>query len=81
MDTHDGSGCLGDVYSRHGRYNEAMEWYSRALTGYEKALGVDDPTTLTMVYYVAVIYKNQGQYDKALEWYQRVGPGRRKHWV
>jgi len=26
MKVHDGSSRLGDVYSRHGRYNEALEW-------------------------------------------------------
>jgi len=32
MNIHDGSQSIGDVYSWHGRFNEAMEWYGRALT-------------------------------------------------
>ena len=69
---------LGNVYRRHGRYNEALEWYTRALIGYEKVLGADHPGTLTMVNQMASIFENQGQYDIALEWCGRALVGYEK---
>jgi len=68
---HDGSGCLGNVYRRHGWYNEVLEWYGRALTGYERALGVDHSDSLNIVPNMAVVFNIQGLNDKALEWYSR----------
>jgi len=73
-----GSSNLGDVYSRHGRQNKALEWYTRALTGYENALGVDHPTTLSTVHQMALVFNTQGQYEKALEWYGRALAGEEK---
>ena len=70
------SRSLGDVYRRHGRHNQALEWYQRVLVGQEKALGVDHPSTLTAVHTMASVFDNQGQYEKALEWYGRALAGR-----
>jgi len=58
---------LGNVFNRHGQYKQAMTLYEQALAGYEKALGVDHPDTLTAVNNMASIFGNQGQYEKALE--------------
>ncbi|RPB23405.1 hypothetical protein L211DRAFT_825248 [Terfezia boudieri ATCC MYA-4762] len=78
MNMQDGSRSLGDVYSRHGRHNEALGWYKWALAGYEKVFGVDHPRTLKTVHNIAFVYDNQGQYEKALEWYGRALPAREK---
>ncbi|RPB23407.1 TPR-like protein [Terfezia boudieri ATCC MYA-4762] len=78
MNMQDGSRSLGDVYERHGRLHEALSWYRWALAAYEKALGVDHPSTLTTAYNMASVYDNQGQYEKALEWYWRALTGQEK---
>jgi len=65
-----GACTLGDIFRRHGRYEQAMEWYEQALAGCEKALGPDHPSTLDIVNNMALIFNNQGQYEKALEWYE-----------
>ena len=70
------SGSLGDVYDRHGRHNQSLEWYGRALVGKEKVLGVDHPSTLNTVNSMALVFYNQGQYEKALEWFGRALAGR-----
>ena len=72
------SSNLGDVYRRHGWHNEALEWYSRALAGQEKALGMDLPETLPTVNNMGFVFDNQGQYEKALEWYGRALGGSEK---
>ncbi|KAF3275832.1 hypothetical protein TWF132_002603 [Orbilia oligospora] len=37
---------IAAVFSKQGKYDEAMQWYQRALAGKEKALGKDHPSTL-----------------------------------
>jgi len=48
------------------------------LAGYEKALGVDHPYTLTTVDCMAFVFEKQEQYEKALEWYERALVGYEK---
>ncbi|KAF3112298.1 hypothetical protein TWF706_010885 [Orbilia oligospora] len=36
------------IFDNQSRYDEAMQWYKRALAGYEKALGKDHPSTLAV---------------------------------
>jgi len=67
MNIDDGSTSLGAVYARHGRYNDSLEWYDRALTGYENALGVGHPTALTTIHSMASVFYDQGEYGKVLE--------------
>jgi hypothetical protein len=33
------------VFSEQGRYDDALEWYIRALIGRKRTLGLDDPDT------------------------------------
>ena len=47
---------LRSVLSRQGKYDEAEAMHRRALEGYEKALGLKHPDTLTSVYYLAFLY-------------------------
>ena len=42
------------VFSKQRQYDKALEWYERALAGKEKALGVDNPDTLTVVHSIAM---------------------------
>jgi len=60
---------LGDVFTRHGRYKQAMDLYGQALAEYKKALGLDHPDTLSTVKNMASIFHKQGRYQKALKWY------------
>jgi tetratricopeptide (TPR) repeat protein len=71
---HDVGSALRDM----GNYRGALEWYQRALDGYEKTLGKDHPSTLDTVHNMASVFDNQGEYEKALEWYQRALDGREK---
>ncbi|KAF3118820.1 hypothetical protein TWF569_004775 [Orbilia oligospora] len=66
------------VFDNQGKYDEAMQWYERALAGSEKALGKDQPSTLSTVHNIASVFDNQGKYDEAMQWYERALAGREK---
>src|SRR5437763_1901998 len=66
------------TFRNQSRYDEALEWYGRALAGKEKALGKDHPSTLTTVNDMADVYHSQGRYDEALEHYGRALTGDEK---
>ncbi|KAF3240648.1 hypothetical protein TWF128_011263 [Orbilia oligospora] len=66
------------VFSKQGKYDEAMQWYERALAGREKALGKDHPSTLSTVHNIAAVFSNQGKYDEAMQWYERALAGKEK---
>ncbi|KAF3078608.1 hypothetical protein TWF102_003307, partial [Orbilia oligospora] len=53
-----------------------MQWYKRALAGYEKTLGKDHPSTLSTIHNIAVVFDNQGKYDEAM--YKRALAGKEK---
>jgi tetratricopeptide (TPR) repeat protein len=69
---------VGSVLDVTGEYRGALEWYQRALDGYEKTLGKDNPSTLRTFHNMAIVFDNQGEYDKALGWYQRALDGYEK---
>lgn len=69
---------LGQSLAAQGKYNDALEWHSRALAGREKALGSDHPDTLATVNNMAIVFRSQGKYDDALEWYSRALAGMEK---
>jgi len=73
-----GGYMVGYVYSTHGQYSMALEWYRRVLAGEEKALGVDHLDTLATVHEMALVFRKQGQYSKGLEWYERALAGSEK---
>jgi tetratricopeptide (TPR) repeat protein len=69
---------MGIVFNRQREYGKALEWYQRALDGYEKTLRKDHHSTLDTVLNMDTVFSNQGEYGKALEWYQRALDGREK---
>ncbi|KAF7713078.1 Uncharacterized protein PECH_001999 [Penicillium ucsense] len=69
---------LGNLYSYQGKLKEAKEMYQRALAGYEKALGPDHTSTLTIVHNLGLLYSDQGKLKVAEEMYQRALAGYEK---
>jgi tetratricopeptide (TPR) repeat protein len=69
---------VGIALDAKADYATAMEWYERALDGYEKTLGMDHPSALDTAHNMAVVFDAQGEYGKALEWFQRALDGREK---
>ncbi|KAF3164448.1 hypothetical protein TWF225_001662 [Orbilia oligospora] len=67
---------IAGVFSNQGKYDEAMQWYQRAIAGSEKALGKDHPSTLDTVNNIALVFGNQGKYDEAMQWYARALAGK-----
>ena len=52
-------------------YEEALDWYKKAMAIYEKVLGSDHPSTATTYNNIATAYYKQGAYTKALDWYKK----------
>ena len=53
-----------------------MEYYERALKGFEKTMGTNHPLTLSATMNIAIIYDNKlKDYEKAEELYQRALEG------
>ncbi|KAG2026624.1 hypothetical protein GB937_001409 [Aspergillus fischeri] len=69
---------LGNLYSDQGKLKEAEEMYQQALAGYEKALGLDHPSTLDIVNNLGNLYSDQGKLREAEEMYQRALAGYEK---
>ena len=67
---------MANVLYNQGKYDEALGWYRRVLTRFEKSLGKGHPETLCAVYCMANVFWRQGKYDGAVEWYRRVLDGR-----
>ncbi|KAF3934331.1 hypothetical protein ABW19_dt0209538 [Dactylella cylindrospora] len=65
---------VAGAFHDQGKYEEALEWYQRALDGY-KALGDELPYTLGTINNIASVLNHQGRYQEALEWYQRALEG------
>ena len=65
-------------FTRQGRYEAAEEMARRALDGYEKALGVEHPATLTSANNLALVLQYQGKYEAAEEMYRRALKGYEK---
>ncbi|KAF3174044.1 hypothetical protein TWF751_005184 [Orbilia oligospora] len=55
------------VFFNQGKYDEAMQWYERALAGFEKAFGKNHPLTLTIFNNIAGVFFNQSKYDEAIQ--------------
>lgn len=69
---------IGSISKNQGRYEESLEWYGRALTGREKALGKEHPSTLRSVNNTAIAFDNKGRYGEATEWYRGALAGYKK---
>ena len=71
---------FGILYAYQGKLAEAEEMYSRALKGYEKAIGPDALTIpiLNTVNNFGILYKIQGKLAEAEEMYSRALKGKEK---
>jgi tetratricopeptide (TPR) repeat protein len=69
--------CMGEVLEKQGRYDSALEFFQRALTGREK-ISKDHPDTLTTVNCIVSVLDSQGKYNESIEQYERALRGREK---
>ncbi|ERF76311.1 hypothetical protein EPUS_04169 [Endocarpon pusillum Z07020] len=69
---------IGITLYDQDRYDEALEWYHRALTGRKKSLGEEHKDTLYTMYNIGLILQIQQRYDEALEWYHQFLTGSEK---
>jgi tetratricopeptide (TPR) repeat protein len=74
---------MGTVFDGQGEHGKALEWYQRALDGYERTLRKDHPSTLSTIINMGLVLDSQGKYldsqgkyGKALGLYQRALDGR-----
>ncbi len=56
---------MGEVYNEQGDHDKALEWYGRALEGYEAILGKEHPSTLNAINNMALVYHKRREYNKA----------------
>jgi len=61
----------GFGYRHLGYYNQALEWYQKALDIRENVLGIEHPDTAITYNNIASVYNNQGDYTQALEWHEK----------
>ena len=60
---------LGRVAQERGAYEEALEWYRKALVIAEE---VGDRAGMAFCYHnLGVVAQNRGAYEEALEWYRK----------
>lgn len=69
---------IGLLHVRQGHDLEVLEWYERALAGYEKVLGKVHPSTLDTVLNIGGIHVHQGHDPDALQWCERALAGYEK---
>ena len=62
---------LALVYYGQGNYENALEYYEKALKISEEKLGADHPNTAATYNNLAVVYDDQGNYEKALKYYEK----------
>jgi tetratricopeptide (TPR) repeat protein len=67
----DSASDIAGVFESQGSYGKALEWYKKALTIREKALGKEHPDTAAACHDIADVYDSQGNYEKALELYEK----------
>ena len=71
---------LGALYKDQGKMKEAEDMYLRALTGKEKAWGLEHTSTLDTVNNLGILYRNQGKMKEAEDMYLRALTGYEKAW-
>jgi len=69
---------FGNFQRHQGRLNDAEIMYDRALAGYEKALGPEDPSTLETLNNLGLLYTEQGRLKDADIMYVRALAGYEK---
>jgi tetratricopeptide (TPR) repeat protein len=50
---------MAEIFNAQGQYEKALQWYQRALDGYEKNLGKDHPSILKTIRNIAGISSKQ----------------------
>jgi CHAT domain-containing protein/Tfp pilus assembly protein PilF len=63
--------CIGQVYERSRKYNEALEYYQKALKIRIVVLGDMHPDVADCNYLIGRLFWRKGEYDKAL-YYQKI---------
>ncbi|KAF8416899.1 hypothetical protein EV426DRAFT_394479 [Tirmania nivea] len=53
------------IFESQGQYNKALEWYGRALAGYEKSIGSNHPNTQTTIRRLTELHERVGQIEQA----------------
>lgn len=69
---------LAWYYRSRARFDDALEFYKAAWSGYKKISGPEHPDTLSAINYVAVVLDTLGRYDESLEWFQQALDGYKK---
>jgi tetratricopeptide (TPR) repeat protein len=72
-------GNKGVVYLTQGKYEEALNWFDKALEICEKVLDPLHPNLATTYSNIGFAYKGMKNYEKALEYYDKALPGFIKH--
>jgi tetratricopeptide (TPR) repeat protein len=70
---------LGLLYQEQHMMTDADEMYRRALTGYEKMLGLHHPSTLDTLNNLGMLYSIQGKLSEAEQMYRRALKGREEN--
>ena len=59
------------MYDSQGKYEEALDYYNKALTIRINKLGEDHPDVATTYNNIANVYDSQGKYEEALDYYNK----------
>ncbi|CAF1266407.1 unnamed protein product [Adineta steineri] len=62
---------FGYVKYRHGDYEQAIEYYRKALGIWEKTLPVNHPNLAVSYSNIGGVYDSMGEYEKALSFYEK----------
>jgi len=62
---------MGNVYEAQGKYEQALEVYSKSLDIKIKVTGQDSPLVASTRNNIAIVYRKQGKYEEALEEYSK----------
>jgi len=62
------------AFFRQEKYDEALEWYFKALGLREDTLGNEHIDTAETRNIIALVYCRQGEHEKALEWFTKALP-------
>ncbi len=60
---------IGMVYNDKGDYDQALEYYRKALAIDEKVFGKEHPSTASLYSNIGSVYYDKGNYDQALKYY------------
>lgn len=69
---------MGNGFYLQNKFEEALEWYKRALGGYKRSCGENHPQTFVGIYNVATALLGQDKYMEALEQFHVAVDGQRQ---